>query len=120
MQPQFLLPETTVTEKGAGEPMSLDSAGDVMLLTLGITDIVEQESLDVAIEGSADGEQWNEKPVRVFPQKFYRGNYSILFNRGAHADIKFLRAKWDVQRWGVGSQTPKFRFYVFAEPFSET
>jgi hypothetical protein len=120
MHPQFLVPETTVLEKGTGEPIPLDdSAGGMMLLTLGITDIVEQEALDVSIQGSADGEQWSEKPLRAFPQKFYRGSYSILFNRAAHADVKFLRAQWDVQRWGVGSQTPMFRFYVFAEPFRE-
>jgi hypothetical protein len=121
MYPQFLVPETTVTEKGTGQPVQLDdSAGNMMLLTLGITDIVEQEALDIAIEGSADGEQWEAKPLRVFPQKFYKGSCSILFHRGASADVKFLRAKWDVQRWGVGPQTPMFRFYIFAEPFPET
>lgn len=121
MHSQFVVPETTVTEKGTGSPIQLDdSAGKMMLLTLGITDIAEQEALDVAIQGSPDGEQWNEKPLRAFPQKFYRGTFSVLFNRGAHPDVKFLRARWDVQRWGVGSPTPMFRFYVFAEPFPET
>jgi len=121
MQSQFIVPETTVTEKGTGEPIRLDeSSGGTMLLTLGITDIVEQEALDVAILGSADGQQWGEKPLRTFPQKFYKGASSILFPRGAHADVRFLRAQWDVQRWGVGSQTPMFRFYLVAEPFPET
>jgi hypothetical protein len=121
MSPQFLVPETTVTEKGTGESIPLDAAaGNMMLLTLGITDIVEQEALDIAIQGSADGEQWEEKPLRAFPQKFYRGSSSILFHRGAHADVKFLRAKWEVQRWGVGSQIPMFRFYLFVEPFPES
>jgi hypothetical protein len=120
MQSQFLVPETTVTEKGAGEPLPLDDSGSkTLLLTLGITDIVEQEALDVTVHGSADGQAWNEKPLRVFPQKFYRGTYSVLFDRSTHADVKFLRAEWNVQRWGVGSQTPMFRFYVFAEPFAD-
>jgi hypothetical protein len=120
MRPQFLFPEATVTEKGTGEPIQLNgSAGNMMLLTLGITDIVEQEALDVSIQGSTDGQQWNEKPVRAFPQKFYRGVSSILFDPAAHHDVKFLRVQWDVQRWGVGSQTPMFRFYVFLEPFPE-
>jgi hypothetical protein len=121
MHPQFLFPETTVTDKGTGEPIELDNPpSDTMLLTLGITDIVEQEALDVAIQGSADGQVWNEKPLRAFPQKFYRGTYSILFDRAANPGVKFLRAQWNVQRWGVGSQTPMFRFYVYAEPFSES
>jgi hypothetical protein len=119
MQSQFIVPETTVTEKGTGEPIRLDeSSGGTMLLTLGITDIVEQEALDIVIQGSANGEEWGEKPVRVFPQKFYRGTYSILLDRAGHPDVKFLRAQWDVQRWGVGSPTPMFRFYLFAEPFA--
>lgn len=119
MQAQFVVPETTVTEKGTGEPVQLaESGGGMMLLTLGITDIVEQEALDLSVYGSANGEEWGEKPLRAFPQKFYRGTYSILMNRAE--DIKFLRAQWDVQRWGVGSQTPMFRFYLFVEPFSDS
>ena len=121
MQSQFLVPEITVTEKGTGEPVPIDEAnGGMMLLTLGITDIVEQEALDIRVQGSANGEEWAEKPVRAFPQKFYRGTYSILLDRAAHPDVKFLRAQWDVQRWGVGSQTPMFRFYLFAEPFADS
>jgi hypothetical protein len=117
---QFLLPETTVTEKGNSEAIALGSAaGKVLLLTLGITEIAEQQSLDVAIYGSRDGQEWGEKPLRVFPQKFYRGIYSILCDLSQQPEIQFLRAGWNVQRWGVGSPTPMFRFYVFSEPFPE-
>ncbi len=120
MLPDFIVPETTVSAKGEGPAVELGAAaGHMLLLTLGITEIVEQEALDVAIFGSADGEQWSEKPLRSFPQKFYRGAYQILCDLGAHLEVKFLRASWSVNRWGVGSQTPMFRFYVYAEPFSE-
>ncbi len=95
------------------------AAGSMVLLTLGIVDIVEQESLDVTISGSADGETWGDKPLREFPQKFYAGTYQILMDLSAHAEVKFLRAEWKVARWGVGEQTPMFKFYVFAEPFEE-
>jgi len=51
MQSHFLVPETTVTEKGTGESIQLgESGGGTMLLTLGITDIVEQEALEAARE----------------------------------------------------------------------
>lgn len=121
MQSQFLVPETTVTEKGTSEPIAIDDSGaKMLLLTLGITNVVEQEALDVSVHGSADGQEWNAKPVCIFPQKFYSGAYSVLLDRAAHPDVKFLRAEWNVQRWGVGSQTPMFRFYVFAEPFSDS
>ena len=120
MLPDFIVPENTVNAKGDGPVIELGAAtGGMLLLTLGITEIVEQEALDVVIFGSTDGEQWSEKPLRSFPQKFYRGTYQILFDLGAHLEVKFLRASWSVNRWGVGSPTPMFRFYVFAEPFSE-
>jgi len=45
------------------------------LLTLAITNIIEQESLDVSIFGSADGATWDPKPVAAFPQKFYREKF---------------------------------------------
>lgn len=121
MLPNFILPETTINDKGLGEPLALgDAAGKMLVLTLGITDIVEQESLDVAILGSQDGETWGEKPVRVFPQKFYRGVYHLLLDLGAHPDVKFLKAEWKTERWGVGSATPMFRFYVFAETLEQS
>ncbi len=121
MLPAFVLPETTVNENAAGPALELgQAAGQVLVLTLGILDVVEQESLDLSLEGSTDGEDWGEAPVRAFLQKFYAGTYSILVDLSAHPDIKYLRANWTVNRWGVGSLTPMFKFYVFAEVFEET
>ena len=119
MLPEFIVPETPVDANGTSEAVELgDAAGQMLLLTLGITDIVEQESLDVLIWGSADGEDWGEDPLRAFPQKFYCGTSQILFDLSAHPEAKFLRAEWKVDRWGVGSKTPMFKFYVWAEPFA--
>ena len=42
-------------------------------MTLAITKIIEQESLDLSIFGSADGATWGAKPIAAFPQKFYCG-----------------------------------------------
>ena len=62
MLPAFIIPEQSVDANGTGEALELgDDAGRMLLLTLGITDIVEQESLDISISGSADGEEWGEK-----------------------------------------------------------
>ena len=121
MMPAFVLPETTVNENAAGPALELgQAAGQVLVVTLGILDVVEQESLDISLEGSTDGEDWKDVPVRAFPQKFYAGTYSILVDLSAHPDVKYLRANWTVNRWGVGSLTPMFKFYVFAEVFEET
>lgn len=116
MLPRFLLPETTVREAGNGSELELGTAqGRLVLLTLGITRIIEQESLDVSVWGSADGQEWGSKPLVSFPQKFYCGTYQILLDLGAHPDARFLRVKWNAQRWGKGSSQPLFGFYVFVQ-----
>jgi hypothetical protein len=110
----FLVPEKTVVNaKGGGPALDVSRAeGRVFLLTLAITNIVEQESLDVAIFGSADGVAWDPKPVAAFPQKFYREEIPLLLNLTARPEIKFVRAHWEVARWGRGSETPMFEFGV--------
>ena len=121
MLPAFIVPEQTIDAKGAGEAVDIgDAAGQTLLLTLGVLDAVEQESLDVSISGSADGDEWSAKPIRAFPQKFYQGTYWILLDLSGHADVKYLRADWKVNRWGVGLTTPMFKFYVHAEKFEES
>jgi hypothetical protein len=116
MLPGFLLPETTVREAGNGSELALgDGQGRMLLLTLGITRIVEQESLDVAVWGSPDGKDWGAKPLVAFPQKFYCGTYQILLDLTQHPDVRFARVKWGAQRWGKGDSKPLFGFYVFAQ-----
>lgn len=116
MLPQFLLPETTVREAGTGPDIGLgDQQGGVVILTLGITRIIEQESLDVSIWGSADGSEWGTKPVTSFPQKFYCGTYQLLVDLSKHPDVRKLRVKWGVNRWGKGDPKPLFTLYVFVQ-----
>ncbi len=109
----YLVPDKTrVTAKGDSEPVDvLGIASRKVLLTLTITDIVEQESLDVSIYASADGgATWSEKPIVSFPQKFYRGEHPLLLDLGDKPDVKMIRAHWEVGRWGRGSETPMFEF----------
>ena len=110
----FLVPEKTVVNaKGDGPVVDVSNASNhVFLLSLNITGIVEQESLDVSIHGSADGAVWSPKPVSNFPQKFYQAQHPLLLDLTGHADVKFLRAHWEVSRWGRGSETPMFEFNV--------
>ena len=106
----FLVPDKTViTAKGDGPTIDLSTASNrVFLLTLNITEIIEQESLDVTVYGSADGAAWSPKPIANFPQKFYRAQHPLLLDLTAHKDVNFLRAHWEVGRWGRGSETPRF------------
>ena len=90
----------------------------VFLLHLNITDIVEQESLDLSIFGSPDGNTWGAKPVASFPQKFYRGGHPLLLDLAGQPEVKFLRAHWEVHRWGRGPATPMFQFHVVLKEVS--
>ena len=110
----FLVSEKTVaTAKGDGPTMELKSSeGRVYLLTLTITDIIEQESLDVSIFGSPDGATWEAKPITAFPQKFYREEVPLLLDLTGRPDVRFIRAHWDVARWGRGTETPMFEFHL--------
>ncbi len=104
---------TVVSAKGDGTPLDVSGASSrVFLLTLAITRIIEQESLDVSLYGSADGTTWSPKSVAAFPQKFYCEESPLLLDLTAHPDVKLVRAHWEVARWGRGTETPMFEFGV--------
>jgi len=110
----FLVAEkTVVSAKGDGPAVDVSKASNrVFLLSLNITEIIEQESLDVSVYASADGAIWPAKPVTNFPQKFYRAQHPLLLDLTSHPEVKFVRAHWEVNRWGRGSETPRFEFGV--------
>jgi len=110
----FLVAEkTAVNAKGDGPAVDVSGAANrVLLLTLEITKIIEQESLDVSVVGSADGTAWGAKAVVAFPQRFYCGDFPLLLDLTAHPEVKFVRAHWEVARWGRGVETPMFEFGV--------
>lgn len=110
----FLVPENTVvTANGDGPTLDLTAASTrVFLLNLGITDIIEQEALDVAIHASSDGTVFEPKPIAAFAQKFYRGETPLLLDLSSKPEAKAIRAHWEVNRWGRGTETPMFEFCV--------
>ena len=113
MTDTFLVPQNTVNAKGDGSPVDISSAlSRVFLLNLNITRIVEQEALDVSVYGSADGAIWSPKPLAAFPQKFYAGDHPLLLDLTGHSEVKFVRAHWEVNRWGRGTEVPMFEFAV--------
>lgn len=116
MLPTFLLEEQVVRQDNAGPAIDLgENAPSFLYLTLGITRIIEQESLDLSIWASPDGTNWGDKPVVAFPQKFYCGVYTLLLDLSAHPGAHYLRAQWKVSRWGRGEPTPLFEMYVFVQ-----
>jgi hypothetical protein len=109
----FLVPKTVVNAKGDSAALDVSAAAHrVFLLTLQITNIVEQESLDVSVYGSADGTTWAPKAIASFPQKFYRGEQPLLLDLTQQSDVKFVRTHWETNRWGRGTEVPMFEFQV--------
>ena len=84
------------------------SASRTYLCRLTVSDQIEQESLDVSIYGSADGETWTKKPLLKLPQQFYRGTTKMVLDLSFRPEIKFLRAHWDLNRWGRVAPLPMF------------
>jgi hypothetical protein len=110
----LLVPEkTVVAAKGDGPAVEIRGASQrTFLAILTIAEIVEQEALDVSIYGSADGAAWGAKPIASFPQRFYRGETPLLIDLKGAAEVQFLRAHWEVNRWGRGPEAPMFQFTV--------
>ena len=112
--PMFLLPENVARQDGFGADCALGSdRGKPLLLTLGITRTMEQESLEISVWGSSDKRDW--KLLQVFPQKFYCGTYSLVLELADHPEVRYLRASWKMNRWGQGDSVPLFGFYLTAQ-----
>jgi len=106
-------PGTEVAAKGDGQAVDISGAASrTFLATLTITRIIEQESLDVSIYGSSDGATWDPKSIAAFRQEFYTGETPLLVDLAAFPNVKFVRAHWEVARWGRGTETPMFEFGV--------
>jgi hypothetical protein len=110
----MLLPETVTREDGAGGEVALGlSQGKPLVLTLGITRITEQQSLDISIWGSADNTHWRQ--LTTFPQKYYCGTYLLLLDLSQHQEVRHVRAQWRMSRWGDGERSAQSGFYLIAE-----
>jgi|SRR5689334_11424058 hypothetical protein len=116
MLPKFLLPESIARADGVGPEIDLGADhAKLLVLTLGINRIIEQEGLVVSIWGSSDGLDWGTQPLVSFPQKYYCGMYSVLLNLVKYPNVRYLRTEWKMHRWSKVDVTPMFGFYVFAE-----
>lgn len=109
MQFELIPRGTRVNANGEGPKVDVSgSQTRTFLCTLEITDQIEQESIDVSIWGSEDGENWGTKPILKLPQRFYRGETRIVLDLAARSEVKFMRAKWELNRWGRVAPLPMF------------
>ena len=106
-------PEAVIEADGEGVGLELGTlAGKPLLIVLRIDETIEQESLHVSIWGSTDGRQWGEKALFWYPQKFYRGASPAALDLSQRPEIKFLKARWETNRWGRGYPRPYFKFGI--------
>ena len=85
-----------------------DSISRTFFCVLTVTEQIEQESLEVSIWGSPDGQDFGKRPLLKLPQQFYCGRTKMVLDVSLRPEIKFLRARWEVNRWGRVSPTPRF------------
>lgn len=100
---------TRLTGNGEGEPRDIGaSQSRTFLCSMVITGQLEQESVDVSIWGSTNGQDFGKFPLLKIPQRFYRGETRQILDLSMHPDVRFIRAKWDLARWGRVAPHPVF------------
>jgi hypothetical protein len=99
---------TVLTQKGDSPTVEITAENRVFLLTLKITEVVEQEYIELWLQGSPDGTTWGATPLATLPQRFYPGDYPSLIDLSADSATKFLRIHWELSRWGRGELAPRF------------
>jgi hypothetical protein len=100
---------TRITEKTEGAAHDISASPTrTFLCVLTIFSQIEQESLDVSVWGSPGGENWGAMPLLKMPQSFYRGVVKQALDLARRPEIRFLRARCDVARWGRGAPEASF------------
>jgi hypothetical protein len=105
---EFLVEETAVREAGESPVFDCGENALDLVLTMGITHAIEQESIEVTIFDSPDGVRWKPVPLVRFTPKYYCGVYQMSVPRPRQ---RYLKAAWRVERWGNAAR-PYFGFYL--------
>ena len=101
--------DTRLDSNGDGTPLDIsETVSRTFFCTLTVADQIEQESLDISIWGSADGQDFGKRPLLKLPQQFYRGVTKMVLDISFRPEIRFLRARWELNRWGRVAPTPMF------------
>ena len=66
----------------------------------------------MSVYGSTDGAAWGTKPLHRISPEVLPGQHPMLLDVSGHAEVKFIRAHWEVNRWGRGTETPMFEFHL--------
>jgi hypothetical protein len=100
---------TLLQENGHGDAVDVRSfATRTFYCVMNISEQIEQESVDVSIWGSADGENWGTHPILKLPQQFYKGETRAVLDLTMVPAVNFIRSAWDLNRWGRVAPLPMF------------
>lgn len=100
---------TRVTANGDGETREISASQTrTFLCVMDISDQIEQESVDLSVWGSADGQDFGKFPLLKMPQRFYRGDTRQILDLSLRPEIRFIRARWELVRWGRVAPHPMF------------
>jgi hypothetical protein len=110
MEFDLIPPDTLLQENGEGDAVDISaSTTRTFLCSMEITDQIEQESVDISIWGSADGQDWGKQPILKLPQRFYRGETRAVLELVFRPEVKWIRAQGELNRWGRVAPLPMFR-----------
>lgn len=108
-----LVPQCTRQGNGVGPVINLGlHGGKLLVVTLGINSVLEHEGLILSIRGSGDEFDFTARPVIQFPEKCYCGIYTTFLDLTKHPTLRYLRAEWTMNRWGLRRTPPTFSFHV--------
>jgi hypothetical protein len=108
---EFVLipPGTRLTSNGEGQPFDISgSQTRTFMCSMQISEQMEQESVDISVWGSADDQDFGKMPLLKMPQRFYRGETRQVLDLSLKPEIRFIRAKYDLARWGRVAPHPMF------------
>lgn len=105
----LIAPRTRLVENGFSAPVEIRASQTrTFFCLLMITEQIEQESVDISIWGSRDGENWSGFPILKLPQQFYCGETRAVLDLHSVPEVNFIRAGWELNRWGRVAPTPFF------------
>jgi hypothetical protein len=109
MEFDLIANDTLLRENGVAAAVDIRASQTrTFFCVMNIMEQIEQESVDVSIWGSADGENWGTHPLLKLPQQFYRGETRAVLDLTQVPEINFIRGAWELNRWGRVAPLPMF------------
>lgn len=114
--PNYLVPLATRNSDGAGPVIELGALrSKLLLVTLGINSVVENEALAITIWGAASETERGTQPLLSFPRKSYCGVYTAFLNLSNYPTVRFLRVEWNMKHLRNRNSPLMFGFSVSLE-----